>query len=151
MYSTNCILIIDIQYWVSMYYCLHSRVLLPLKFWSTTIHSIWVRVDAALSNACASGRQFALCTSFHLFFVNIVRHPHLSLSSAFSLISIMYHMQFEISQPCTRGLGGELCTWVYAWIWHGGLRSDRFVKSTDDSFHHMYNIIHFNFVSIIHH
>jgi hypothetical protein len=65
LYSTNYMNIIDIQYCVCMYYRLHAGGLLPLSFWLTIIHAIWVRDDVALSHSRAFRRQFMACRLFH--------------------------------------------------------------------------------------
>jgi len=65
LYATNGILIIDIQYGISDYYCLHSEVLWPHDFWSTSMHIIEVRDDVALSHSWAFGWQLTAYWSFH--------------------------------------------------------------------------------------
>ena len=47
---------------------------------------------------------------------NIARLSHDSLSSSFTSLSMTYHMQFQISQPCAPGLCGELCSWLHGWM-----------------------------------
>jgi len=128
-----------------------SRSFITSQFLISAIHAIWVRNDVALSHSRAFGRQFTACRTFHLFLVNIARLPHLSLSSSFSSISMTYHKQFQISQPCARGLCGELCSWIHGWMQHDGRRSDWFVLSTDCSFYDTYDITHLNFVSMFRH
>jgi len=44
---------------------LHPLDLLPLNFWSTTIHTMWVRDRRALSHSCIFSLQFMACRSFH--------------------------------------------------------------------------------------
>jgi len=134
-----------------MYYRLHPVVLLPLNFWSTAIYVIWERNDVALSHSCAFSRQLTACRSFRYFLANIARLPHHCLSSFFSSISMTYHKQFQISQPCARSLCGELCSWLYGWIRNDGCRSDRFVMHTDRSSDDPYDITHWNFVSTFRH
>ena len=63
LYAMYHIHIIDIQYWVCMWYCLHPGVLLPLNFWSTAIHTIWGRDEVAFTHSHAFGQQFAPCRS----------------------------------------------------------------------------------------
>jgi hypothetical protein len=70
------------------------------------------------------------------------------LSSSFSSISMTYHKQFQISQPCAPDLCGKLCSWIHGWIQHDGCHSYRFVIRTDRSFYDTYDITHLNFVSI---
>jgi len=96
-YATNHKLVIDIQYWVSNYYRLHSDALWPLNFWSTSMHIMWQRDGVSLSHSCALGRQLMACTSCHQFLINIARLPHHSSSNYFSLISMTYHQQFQLS------------------------------------------------------
>jgi len=151
LYATNHIQIIDIQYCVCKYYRLHPGVLLPLYFKWTAFHTVWVRYDVALSHSSAFGWQFAACRSFHQFLVNIARLPHLALSSFFSSISMTYHKQYQISQPCAQGLSGGLCSWIHGWIRYDHHSWDRFVLNTDRSFYDTYDITHFNFVSIFRH
>jgi hypothetical protein len=67
------------------------------------------------------------------------------------LISMMYHKQFQISQPCAPGLCRELCSWIHGWIQHNGCHSDWFIMCTDCSFHDTYDITHLNFVSTFRH
>jgi hypothetical protein len=62
-----------------------------------------------------------------------------------------YHRQFEISQPCTPGLCGELCSWINRWMVHDSPNAARFVLSTDCSFYVMYDITNSNFVCLFHH
>jgi len=143
----NHILIIDIQNCVCMYYRLHPAVLLPLNFWSTAIYAIWVGDDVALSFSHTFGRQLTVCRSVHSFLVNIARLPHHSLSSSFFSISMTYHKQFQLSQPCAPGLCGDLCSSIHTWIYHDSCPSDQFVMRTDHSFYDTYNITHLNFVS----
>jgi len=125
-----------------------SRSFITSQFLISDIHAIWVRNDVALSHSRAFGRQFTACRTFHYVLVNIARHPHLSLSSSFSSISMMYHKQFQISQPCARGLCRELYSWIHGWMEHVSHRSDWYVLSTDRSFYVTYDITHLNFVSI---
>jgi len=151
LYAMNCILIIDIQHWVSEYHNLHPGALLHLNFWSTSIHIFWVRNDMALSHSCAFGRQYTACRSFPQFLVNIAGLPHLSSSSIFSLISMMYHNQFQLSQPCAQGQCGELCRWMHRWMQHNGRHSDRFVLGMNRSSHNSFSITHLNLVCIFGH
>jgi hypothetical protein len=65
LYATNYIHIIDIQYCVCMYYRLYPGILLPLNFWSTAIHTIWVRDEVVRSHSHTFGRQFEACWTFH--------------------------------------------------------------------------------------
>jgi len=149
--STNHIPIIDIQYCVCMCYRLHPGVLLPLNFWSTAIHAIYVRDDVAISHSRAFGWQFTACRSFLWFLVNIARLPHLSLSSSFSLICMTHHMPFQLFHPCAQGPCGEVCRWIHGWMQHDGRRSGRFIMSTDHSLYDTYDITQLNFVNIFHH
>jgi len=86
-----------------------------------------------------------------LVLVNIARLPHHSLSSSFSSISMTYHKQFQISQPCAPGLCGKLCSWIHGWIWHDSCGIDWFVMRTDRSSYDTYDITHLNFVSTFRH
>ena len=139
--------IFDIHDGVCMYYRLHPAVLLPLNFWSTAIYALWGGKNFAQSHSRTFGWQFVACKSFHQFCVMIAQLPHHFLSSSFSLISMTYHKQFQISQSCAPGLCGELCSWIHEWIRHDGCRSDRFVMRTDRSSYDTYDIPHLNFVS----
>lgn len=84
------ICIIDIQYGVYMYYCLHPGDLLHFMFWSTAIHTISVRDDLVPSHFCTFGRQYTACWFIHLFVVNIAWYTHHLVSISFSLISMLY-------------------------------------------------------------
>jgi len=86
-----------------------------------------------------------------IFLVHMARLPDLSSSSSFSWISMMHHKQFQIFQPCARGLCGELCSWIHGWMLHDSRHSGRFFMSTDRSFYDTYEITHVNLVSISHH
>jgi len=149
--ATIHIHILDLQYCVCMYYHLHLGALLHRKFWSTAIHTIWVRDDMAGSHYRAFGRQFAAYRLSQQFLVYIAQLLRFSISSSFSSISMTYHKQFQISQPCAWGLCGERCGWIHWWMWHDGRRLDRFVMITDCSFYDMYDITHLHFVSIFRH
>ena len=113
LYTMNRIHIIEIHHCVLKYYRMHQEAWLPLNFWSTDVHAIWVRDDVGKLQSCAFGRKLTACRTFHQFLVNIVRLPHLFSSSSFFSISMTYHMQCEISQPCTWSLCGELCSWKH--------------------------------------
>jgi len=65
LYATNRIVVIDVQYCVSNYCCLHPEALWPLDFWSPSIHVMWVSDDVAQSHSCAFGRQLTACRSYH--------------------------------------------------------------------------------------
>jgi len=65
LWGTNHMDIIGIHYCVCMYYRLHAGVLLPFNFWSTTIHTTWVRDGVARSHSRAFVRHFMACRSFH--------------------------------------------------------------------------------------
>ena len=128
-----------------------SRSFITSQFLMSASHVIWVRNDVDQSHSRAFGREFTACRTCHSFVVNIARLAHLSLSSSFSSISKTYHTRFQISQPCARGLCGELCSWIHGWMQHDGRRSDWFVLSTDRSFYDTYDITYLNFVSIFRH
>jgi len=136
------------HYWhrvLCWHYCLHPGVLLPLNFWSTAFYTIWGRKDVAPLHSHAFGRQLTACTSFHLFFANLARLPYHSLSGSFSWLSITYPKQFQISQPCTPSLWGELCLWIYGWMQHNGSHSDRSVMCIDRCSYDTYGITQLNF------
>ena len=149
--ATNRIWIFNIQHCVSEYYHLYQGALLPLNFWSTSIHVIWAGNDVALSHSCACGRQFTACRSFHMFLLNIARFRHLSSSSSFSSNSMTYHKRFQLSQPCAPGLCGDLCSCLHGWIQHSGRHSVRFVLRTDRLSYDWYDITHLNLVCIFRH
>jgi len=134
LYAINRLFIIDIQYCVCGYYHLHPGSLLPLNFWSTSIHIFWVRDDVAPSQLCAFRWQFTAWRSFHMFSVNIARLPHIASCSSFSSISLTYHKRFQISQPCAPGLCGELCSRPRGWIQLDRRHSVRFILGTDPCF-----------------
>jgi len=150
MYATNCILIIDIQHCISEYYHLHPGSLLHHNFWSTSIQGIWARNEMALLHSCAFGRQFVARRFFHLFWVNTARLRHRCSSSFFCSMSMTYHKQFQLSQPCAPGLCWALCSWMHGWLQHNGQHSDRFLLGTDHSSYDSSDITHLNFVCISH-
>jgi len=151
MEATKCRVIIDNQYSISLYYHLHPEVLWLLNSWSTTTHVIWVMDDVARSSSHAFGRQFAACWSFHKFFISIAWLPHLSSSISFFSICMMYHREFQISQPWAPGLSGELCSWMHGWMHHDGRPSDRFVSSTGHSSYDPDDITYWNVARYCHH
>ena len=109
LYATNRILIIDIRYCVSNYVRLDPEAFWPLDFWSISLHVMWLRDDVALSHSCTFSRQLMACRSFHQLLINIARLPHLSSSSSFSSISVMYHKQLStIWTMCTRSVRRDM-------------------------------------------
>ena len=128
-----------------------SRRFITSQFLISAIHAIWERNDVALAHSRAFGRQVMASRTFHQFLVNKARLPHLSLSSSFSSTSMMNHKQFQISQPCARGVCREWWSWIHGGMQHDGRRSDWFVLSTDRSFYDTYDITHLNFVTIFRH
>jgi len=64
-YTTNCIVIIDSQYGLSLYNRLHAEALWSLNYWSTTIHIIWVMHGMALLHSRRFGQQFMSFGSFY--------------------------------------------------------------------------------------
>jgi hypothetical protein len=151
IYATKQTLIIDIQYCVCMCSHLHPAVVLPLNFYLTCIHAIWVREDVALSHSCAFGQQFVACRSFHGILVHIGWLPHHSLSSLAFSIEVTYHNQFQSSQPCARGLCGELCHGIHGEMQHDSSHWNRFIISPLCSFHDTYDITQLNILSIFRH
>jgi len=53
------------------------------------------------------------CRSYWYFLVNLAVLDPVSLSSSFSSTSMTSHEEFNISQPCARGLCGLLCSWEH--------------------------------------
>jgi len=148
LYAMNHILLMDIQYCVCRNYHLHPGSKLPLNFWSTSIHIIWLWDDMSLSHSSAFGLQFLAHKSFHKFSVKRTLPPHAFPSSSFPSISMTYHKQFQISRPCAPGLWGKVCSWLYGYMQHNSHHSDRIVMGTVPSFSDLYDITHLNFVRI---
>jgi hypothetical protein len=138
------IVIIASQHNVSIYIHLHSKASRPLSFWSTTIHVIWMINDVILPCFSAFGQLFTTWKCSYWFEIYIVWLSHHSLSSTFSSISKMYHMQFSKSWPCASGLSGELRSWMHGLMQHNGSHSSRFRLGIDCSFDASYDITDLN-------
>jgi len=127
LYVTNHIHNIDIRYWVSKYFRLHTEALWPLNFWSISINVMWVGDDVALSRSCAFGRQLTACRSFHQLFSNIAWLPHVSSSRSFSSICMTYIKQLStIWIMCTRSVRRvmQLDPWINT-AWQSSYRQIR--------------------------
>jgi len=148
---TNRIHNTDIQHCVCKYYHSHPGALLPLNFWSTAVHTIWVRHDIARSYSSAFCQQFTACRSVHYFLVNIARLSHLSSRSFFFSISMTCCKQFQLSQWCAQDLWVDLCSWIHGWMQHDSCHVDRFIMSTDHTLYDTYIITYLNVGSIFHH
>jgi hypothetical protein len=102
VHTTNCVLIMCIQYCFSEYYYLHAEALLPLNCWSTSIHNFWVpnNIVIAFLRCCPAiyGMQI-----ISLVLVNIVWFLQQSSTNSIPSISLMYHTQFQISILCVPG------------------------------------------------
>jgi len=123
-----------------MYKHLNPKPSKPLNFWSTTWHFVWVINEVGLSRCSAFGRQLTAYLSTHWFWIYSARHPHLSSSSSFSAISMTYHKQFSISEPCAPALWRELCSWMHDRMHHDSRNSFSFASGFDGCINYSYDI-----------
>jgi len=92
----NFTLSITIHHCVEELNHLHPRALLPLMFWSPSIHFVSARKGVVLSQSSPFGPQFMACWSFYYFLGHIAQLPLPCSSSSFPSISMTYHNIFDL-------------------------------------------------------